>query len=241
VHLEATDQVLAAFSRLLTPAETVKAGRFRFEHLRRSWVLARGALRLLLGAYLSIDPADIRLRFGTRGKPELDMPGDIAFNLSHSGAMALFGFTQNVEIGVDIEHVHPVGDMLGIARRFYCKEETSDLMSLDPAGQEAAFFHCWTRKEAYLKAIGEGLYEPLNGFRVSLGPDEPARIVHIGNSVTAAAEWSLHDISCIPEYAGALAYRGAPRPVTMLRQISPAELLGRFSRFADLQSEGFRF
>ena len=234
VHLEAPDDVLAACLRLLTPEETSRAARFRFEPLRRSWVLARGALRLLLGGYLGVNPAGIRLQLGPRGKPRLDMPGNIAFNLSHSGNVALFGFSRNIEIGVDVEQVHPIEDMPGIARRFFCAEETSDLMALDAAAREPAFFSCWTRKEAYIKALGEGLHEPLDGFRVSLRPGEPARILHLGGSAAVAGEWTVHDISSIPGYAAALAYRASPRPVAVQPRLSPADLPGLFSAAAHL-------
>ena len=162
------------FSQLLAPDETARAARFHFDHLQRRFILSRGALRILLGHYLDIAANRIEFRYGSRGKPSLAAPAGIHFNASHSGDVALFAFTLHCEIGVDVEEMRPISDMREIASRFFCAEESTELMALPADERERAFFLCWTRKEAYLKAVGEGLYAPLNDFCVTLRPGEPA-------------------------------------------------------------------
>src|SRR5208282_2181592 len=119
-------------------------------------------LRVLLGHYLGVAPGGIEFSYGPKGKPRLAAPVDVRFNISHSGGLALFAFTLDCEIGVDVEHIRPLRDMQEIASRFFCAEEATELMSLPAHGREQAFYLCWTRKEAYLKAVGEGLSEPID-------------------------------------------------------------------------------
>jgi 4'-phosphopantetheinyl transferase len=225
VRLDAPEAVAAQFDPLLAPDERERAARFRFDHLRRSYTVARGALRVLLGRYLGADPAGIGFLYGSKGKPRLPPPAPVEFNVSHSGTLAVYAFTRDGELGVDVEQIRPLADMQGIAARFFCAEESVELMALASAVRTQAFFLCWTRKEAYLKAMGDGLSVPLDGFRVTLRPGEPASMVHLAQDAAAAAAWTLHDLSLAPEYAAALAYRDAPRPLVVFPPIEPAELL----------------
>jgi 4'-phosphopantetheinyl transferase len=234
VRMAAPDSDVARFERILAPGERDRAARFRFEDLRRKFILARAALRILLGGYLKRDPADIQFEHGPKGKPSLPEPGGIEFNASHSGGLAVFAFAKDCELGIDVEQIRPMPDMLDIANRFFCAAEAGELTSLPAHQRERAFFNCWTRKEAYIKATGEGLSAPLDEFRVTLRPDEPARFVHIANDhlandENAAADWSLHDLRLAPDYAGALAYRDAIRPVRVFPLLNAAELTGQIS------------
>ena len=180
---------------------------------------------MLLGHYLNSPPGDIQFSYGAKGKPSLAVSARVQFNMSHSGDLAMFAFTLDCEIGVDVEAIRPMPDMEVVAERFFCAEETAELMSL-PAGQrDDAFFLCWTRKEAYIKATGEGLSTPLDAFRVTLRPGEPARFVHFALDPVAAQAWSLHDLKPALQYAAALAYRDAPRPLETFRVINPKQLL----------------
>lgn len=225
VHTQAPDAVVEQFQSLLAADEIERAARFRFEHLQRSFILARGALRILLGRYLNTAPHDLEFSYGSKGKPTLSAPARLQFNASHSGALALFAFTMDCEIGVDVEVVRQTPDIEDIAKRFFCTEEAAELMSL-PAGQrDQAFFLCWTRKEAYIKATGEGLSAPLDAFRVTLRPGEPARILHFARDPIAAQAWTLHDLRPDPAYAAALAYRDSPRPLETFKVINPKQLL----------------
>ncbi len=225
VLTQAPDAVVEHFQLLLAPDETDRAGRFRFDHLRRSFILARGALRILLGRYLNTAPGGIEFGYGSKGKPALAARNALQFNASHSGDLALFAFTTDCEIGVDVERIRPMPDIEDVAKRFFCAEETAELMSL-PAGQrEHGFFLCWTRKEAYIKATGEGLSTPLDAFRVTLRPSEPAGMVHLERDPSAAQAWTLHDLTPAPGYAAALAYRDSPRPLEKFPFFNPKQLL----------------
>ena len=209
---------------LLEPEERDRAARFRFDHLQHAFILARGGLRVLLGCYLGVCPAAVQFTYGSKGKPTLS-GGSVEFNVSHSGGLAVFAFTFGCEIGVDVEQIRSLPDMLEIASQFFCVEETAELMALPAGERERAFFLCWTRKEAYIKATGDGLSAPLDSFRVALRPGAPARFVHFKHDASAAASWTLHDLSLTPAHAGALAYRDAPRSVLVQPVIESAELL----------------
>jgi len=225
VWTHAPDAVVEQFQLLLAPDETDRAGRFRFVHLQQSFILARGALRVLLGRYLNTAPGRIQFSYGSKGKPALAGLNRLQFNATHSGDLALFAFTMDCEIGVDVEQIRPMPDIEDVAKRFFCAEESAELMSL-PAGQrEHGFFLCWTRKEAYIKATGDGLSTPLDAFRVTLRPDEPAAMVHLERDPIAAHAWTLQDVSPAPGYAAALAYRDAPRPLETFPFFNPKQLL----------------
>jgi 4'-phosphopantetheinyl transferase len=225
VPTESTDDVISRFRQVLTQDETERAARFRFEHLQRSYILSRGALRVILGSYLDIDPAAIQITYTPRGKPRLALPLQMDFNASHSGGLALLGFTRNCEIGLDIELIRTISDMEQIADRFFCAEEARELNSLPTAERQRAFFLCWTRKEAYIKATGEGLSTPLDAFRVTLQPGGEARFIHIARDTSAAEAWTLHHLEPASNYVAALAYRDAPRQVHLFPAVKPADLL----------------
>jgi 4'-phosphopantetheinyl transferase len=126
---------------------------------------------------------------------------------------------------VDVERIRPVRDMAAIANRFFCPEEATELMSLDIADREKAFFLCWTRKEAYIKAIGEGLSVPLDSFRVTFLPGTPVQFHYIRHDGAIPANWNLHNLEFLPDYAGALAYPGPSRAIRLFPPVTPAELL----------------
>jgi 4'-phosphopantetheinyl transferase len=179
---------------------------------------------MLLGQYLGVRPATIQVNYGSKGKPTLGETGAVEFNASHSDGLAVFAFTFDCEIGIDVEQIRSLPDMQQIANRFFCAEEATELMLLPESERQRAFFRCWTRKEAYIKTTGEGLSTPLDGFRVTLQPEVPARLVHVQHDLSAANRWTLHDLELTPAYAGALAYCEAPRPVLLFPIIEPARL-----------------
>ncbi len=214
---------VACFRSVLSRSELERAARFRFATLRDSFILTRGALRVLLGSYLNISPDSVRFQYGANEKPALSPEKSIRFNVSHSADLAVFAFTLDCEIGVDVEHIRPVTDMASIAERFFCREEAAELLSLPDHQRRRAFFLCWTRKEAYIKALGNGLSEPLDNFRVTVDPDIPAAFIHVEHDPCAARRWTLQDLPVAPEYAAAVAYRGPARPLR-LSPIAPAAL-----------------
>jgi 4'-phosphopantetheinyl transferase len=225
VRTEAPNAIAERFQRVLAPDERDRAARFSFDHLRHSFVLAHGALRILLGRYLNTPPARIQFKYGPKGKPALAPLAPLGFNASHSGGLVVFAFTRGCEIGIDLEQIHPIEDMRDIADRFFCPEEAAELMTIPVNQRERAFFLCWTRKEAYIKAIGDGLSAPLNGFRVAMQPTQPARFIHLAQDTNAAKEWTLQDLQLASNYAAALAYRGSARRVVVSPIIDPEELL----------------
>lgn len=209
----ASPAALGQLREILAPSEKERAARFRFDHLQRSFVAARAALRILLGRYIELGPADLRFEYGANGKPLLRAAPAIHFNASHAGGIALFGFARTSEIGIDVEHIRAVADMEDVARRFFSAGEYEDLMTVETAKREQAFFRCWTRKEAYIKAVGDGLSLPLDSFRVTLRPAQPARFLHLPTGPRAVSTWTLRDLNVETGYVAALAYPGEERPV----------------------------
>ncbi|HZC59950.1 MAG TPA: 4'-phosphopantetheinyl transferase superfamily protein [Chthoniobacterales bacterium] len=224
IWLTALDAALASYRGTLSSDERDRAERYGFENLRRSYTLSRGALRILLGYYLGRPPNEIKLICGPKGKPALKDSSRIRFNVSHSGQMALYAFTLDCELGVDVEQLRKLDDTELIATRFFSAAEASELLSLQPGDRHLAFFRCWTRKEAYVKAIGDGLAIPLNRFQVTLLPGVPARFVQIAGDMGTAKDWTLHDLAVAPDYVGALAYQDSPRPVTIQATVRADEL-----------------
>lgn len=199
------------FEALLGADERERAARFYFDHVRRSFIITRGVLRCLLGRYLGTEPSSIQLEYGAQGKPALPAGTPVQFNVSHSEGWAALAFTVGCPVGIDLELIRPMPDMQRLAERFFCPEETAEIMAAPGGERERAFFSCWARKEAYVKASGEGLSAPLNGFCVSASPEMPPHIVHVGHDTSAAQAWTLHDLQLSSGYAAALAYRGGQR------------------------------
>ena len=200
VGLRPDPSAQAGLEKLLSPAELARANRFHFTKDRQAYIAAHGALRTILASYLDCGPAEIDFASGTNGKPAV---AGIQFNLSHSADLGVVAVTPDRELGVDVELVDPQRANMDVARRFFSPSEVAVLQALPTDLQPAAFFNCWTRKEAYLKAIGLGLSVPLDSFDVSLGPGEPVRLLR-----GADARWSLHSFTPAPSYLGALAIDG---------------------------------
>jgi 4'-phosphopantetheinyl transferase len=216
VRIEPADAVSHAGRSLLSPEEVGRADRFSYAHLRVFYEVSHGVLRMLLSRYLSLAPREIEFTFGYAGKPALCGDSRLRFNMSHSGGLAVYAFTLDCEIGVDIEEVREMTDIEAIAEHQFCRAEASELLGVSGARERReAFFRCWTRKESYIKTIGDGLSVPLDQFQVTFLADTPARLVHIGNDATAASAWTLHHLEPAPGYVGALAYRGEARRVTL--------------------------
>jgi 4'-phosphopantetheinyl transferase len=188
----------------LPAGEIERANRFRYPHLRDSFVAVHGTLRHLLARYLDLPPARIQLATSPHGKPVL-ASGGFHFNLSHSGTLAAIAIGATYPLGIDLEQMRPLPDLEQLARRFFCPEEAAEVLAHPEPVRTQAFYSCWTRKEAYLKATGSGLSTPLHSFRVSVSPTGPARLLHISHDAGAAASWSIQDLSLADEYAAALA------------------------------------
>lgn len=199
-------------SRLLSNDERERAERFHFEHDRRRFIVGRGALRILLGRYLRIEPAQLRFRYGLRGKPYLSKEFEgsgLAFNAAHSNELAVYAITSGREVGIDLEYIRPLPDAAQIAARFFSARENMALVSLPASQRLEAFFSCWTRKEAYIKAVGDGLARPLDQFQVSLTPGEPVQLLWVEGRAEETTRWSMEALAPAPGYVGAIAVEGS--------------------------------
>jgi len=203
IELEHSAATAAALAPILSGEELDRASRFKFSRDRNRFVICRSALRHILAETLGVDPVNLRFVTGPHGKPRL-ANGSVSFNLSHSGARALIALSHDGEIGVDIEEIRSMPDLHEVARRFFSTREAQRLCALqDPDAATRAFFECWTRKEAFIKAIGEGLTHPLDSFEVTFFPDETA-VLRIGAKQTN--RWALVNIDGIEGYAAALVF-----------------------------------
>jgi 4'-phosphopantetheinyl transferase len=192
----------------LCDEERARAARYQSPSVRHQFVTARGLLRTLLGRYLGCDPCRVAFRLGPQGKPALAGDRALHFNASHSYGLALFAVTRHCPVGVDVEQVRPFANDLDLAERFFCPPETRALRALAPEARREAFFHVWTRKEAYLKASGTGLSGGLGRVEVSVAPGEPARVVRVDGDEGSAGRWSMEALTPAPGYIGALALEG---------------------------------
>ncbi len=199
--LPQTEEEAGPFLPLLSPDEAERASRFLVSRPRAAFAGARGTLRLLLSRYLEIPPQELRFCYSAQGKPFLE-DNALCFNLSHSQGLALYAFSRRGPLGIDVEHLRPKVASAQIARRFFAPQEVAALDLIEPDRHTEAFFTCWTRKEAYLKARGEGLSLGLDSFAVSLG--EPAALVHSDQGTDECRRWRLCALHPQPGYVGAL-------------------------------------
>lgn len=200
-----------ALSRLLSAEERERAARFVFPKHRAHFTVARGVLRQLLGRYLGTSPAALSFAYGTHGKPALTEPhgeSGLRFNLSHSHQLALYAVTWEREVGIDVEYPRPGVDVERLARRFFAPQEVDGLQRLPAERRQEGFYNCWTRKEAYLKARGEGITVALDSFTVSLRPGEPAALLRCAPDPGEMARWRLHALFPGKEYVAALCAAG---------------------------------
>jgi len=197
---------------LLTCEEQRRAANFQFERDKNRFIAARGILRSIIGHYyLKSEPARVAFRSGLRGKPYLEPAFEdstLDFNQADSGGLALYAFARGHEIGIDIEYRRSLTDFMQIADSTFSAYEKQTLAGLPEEAIQTAFYNCWTRKEAFVKAIGEGLYFDLDKFDVTCRSDEPPMILRIDDSPVKAGKWRLTEINTIPGFAATLAYQG---------------------------------
>lgn len=207
--LDLAAEELARLEQTLAADERQRAGRFVFERDRSRFVAARGLLRQILAAYAGTSPEALRFRYSAKGKPALEgAEAGLEFNLAHSHGLALYAIAWRRPVGVDLERIREDVDIEGIAGRFFSPEEAAALRAMPEAERVQAFFRCWTRKEALLKAWGEGLPFGLDRFTVSLAPEE-ARILEAPFAPAEPDRWCLYPLEPAAEFLGALAVRGS--------------------------------
>lgn len=210
--LDGGSEELEHFANSLSPDEVARANRFHFEKDRNHYIVGRGLLRELLGRYLGQSPSALEFSYGEHGKPALagtNAACGFSFNLSHSSGLAVYAFSRERSLGIDVEQTRPDFATEDIARRYFSTREVEDLLTLPAQERVQAFFRCWTRKEAYIKARGAGLQIPLDSFSVSLLPGQPAQLLS-----GVDASWHLAAFKTEEGYAAALVHDGAPCPIS---------------------------
>ena len=200
IDLDADGLDLSRLADALCAEERARAALFRAERDRRRYVARRGALREILSRHLGCAPRQVRFTHNRFGKPAVDAA--IFFNTSHSGRMALYAITHNREVGCDLQWRDPSYAASQIPEHFFSPAETRALRSLPPSQQTIGFFNCWTRKEAFLKARGNGLSRRLDSFEVSLLPGEPAALLR------GCDGWSVRSFEPVPGYQAAIVAQG---------------------------------
>ena len=209
---------LAALRSALSEDECARADRFVFARDRNRYIAARGGLRQLLSAYLHMPPNEIKFGYSAFGKPSLVDPPtpSLQFNVSHSGDWALYAFALNRRVGIDIEETQRELDHETIAKSVFSTRECTELAALPAPQQRLAFYNTWTRKEAFIKAVGEGLSYALDSFSVSVRPDAPVSLTL--PDAAAEAQWKLYPLTPTPDTAGALVVEGGAAGLRLYAQ-----------------------
>jgi 4'-phosphopantetheinyl transferase len=217
--LESSEETLAYYAGLLSPEEGARASKYVFRRDRAHFILCRGILRELLGSYLSVPGKLLEISCAPQGKPVLAhclQNTDLRFNLSHSHGFAILAFAIGRDLGVDAELIRADIEAEEIARRYFSDVERAELNGLERSGRARGFFLCWTRKEAYIKARGDGLIKiSLDSFSVTLTPDAPARL-----SSADADRWSLHSLEISKRWAAALVVEGMPTRILIREHLA---------------------
>ncbi len=198
-----TSDTTQHFHHLLDDAEKYRATQFYTESLQNQFIIRRAMLRYILSAYIACHPQEITLAYAEHGKPFIaDNP--VFFNLSHSLDLVIVVITKTPATGIDIEFAKPIPDMERVARHHFSPAEQERLFALPSDEQMAAFYRCWTRKEAFIKADGRGLGIALDSFDVSLLPSEPAKLIRLRDDKTVSSRWQMRDIPLPGDYTGAI-------------------------------------
>jgi 4'-phosphopantetheinyl transferase len=217
---------LSSLEAVLSTDERARAAKYVFTRDRQAYMAARGILRSILASYVGLPPDLLVFETNCYGKPSLNAASGgerIHFNVAHSGSLALYAVRTGGEVGVDIEQVRPLADLQAIAASTFSKAENLDLQSLPRHQYQEAFFTCWTRKEAFIKAVGQGLSYGLQNFDVTLRPGEQARFRHIAGFEPQM--WSLFDLRPAAGYAAAVAVP-APESRVEVGWWNPVKVLG---------------
>jgi 4'-phosphopantetheinyl transferase len=207
VRLNVAPEVVCELMALLSASEQERACRFAFDRDRVRFIVARARLRQLLGMRLRMPPASVEITYGVHGKPAVARcppDADLHFNVSHCNDVAVYAFANGRQVGVDVEAIRVFPDADDVAARFFSCRDYEAYRKLDPRDRLAAFFNCWTRREAFIKAIGGGFAHPRDHFDVSLAPHEPAAILRVGDLRAARCGWILKSFAISPDCVGAV-------------------------------------
>lgn len=211
VGIDRFGPAIQPLSEIISSDERERAERFHFERDRKRFVAARVYLRRILGTSLGVEPQRVSFQYGPFGKPALGgefKDSSLRFNVSHSHGCAVYAVTHGREVGVDLEFIRPLDDLSTLADRNFSVEENNGLRSLPAQDRLSGFFDCWTRKEAFLKATGDGLSFPSEKFDVSLIPGPGRRPLKVRGIAAEENNWTLISLEPDPAYAAALVVEG---------------------------------
>ncbi len=220
LHIQNLDQpqdIVDHYEALLSAQELEKAYRFVFPEHQRRYIVARGRLREILAEYTGESPTDITFEYGEHGKPTLaNNQETLYFNVSHSEEMAIYAINKTCELGVDIEHIKREVDLISVAERYFTENESQKILFQQGFDQTISFFNCWTRKEAILKALGQGLSFPLKDCEITVLPNEPAQVIQVEGHSDAAKQWSIHSFTPAENFIVAVVVMGACEEFTVI-------------------------
>ena len=208
ISIIALEDRLKDLSNLLSEEEIKRAKRFHFEKDQKRYIATRSMLRKILSDYCQSEPEAQKFGSNQYGKPYLRDNGWLRFNISHSGDKILFGFTRNRELGVDIEYIKPFKNAHQIVERYFSDHEKAQFKSLPEHMKNKAFFSCWTRKEAYIKALGKGMSLPLDEFTVDFWPGTSACLLDTQHDIGQKERWTLQEIQVGENYVAAVSVEG---------------------------------
>jgi len=206
-RLATAPEAVRASATLLSGAERHRARRFAFDRDSSRFILARARLRELLAMRLGVRAEAVEFEYGAHGKPALSRrfaDSDLYFNVSHCDDVAAYAFSRGHAIGIDVEAVREISDADAIAARHFSRRENATYRTLAPSERPLGFFNCWTRKEAFSKAQGDGFGYPLDRFDVSLAPGEAARLLRVGDESGELCGWRMMSFSPAPGFVGAV-------------------------------------
>ena len=229
--LDQPPPVFHLLSQTLSSDERVRSERYYFERDQKRFITGRGILRMILSSYLRTKPGNIKFRYCSHGKPKLDEAiriNHLNFNVSHSAGLAIYAVVSEKAIGVDVEKIRPVPEAEQIALDLFSHWECEIFHLLPETAKLEAFFNCWTRKEAYLKARGGGLALALDQFAVSFIPGEAARLLRVGEDLQETTCWSISAFKPAPGYVAALAVQGCGWKITYWSWGMPQVAFGRY-------------
>ena len=226
-RLDPRTEAVAGLAQWLSDEERRRADRYDFDRDRRRFIVARARLRQLLALRLMTRPEAVELVYRAHGKPALahgSNDRDWRFSVSHCDEIAVYAFSQGREVGIDIEAIREVRDADAIVSQFFSRCEQEAYRALDPGAKRLGFFNCWTRKEAFLKALGHGLSHPLDCFDVSLAPGEPAGILRVKNTPGCDSGWSLESFTPSPGFVAAVVTQRRAPGVEGAASLPPASI-----------------
>jgi 4'-phosphopantetheinyl transferase len=216
INLIRPSKEIARLQEMLSDDEKQQSARFHFAHDQRRFIVRRAVLRQLLAVQLGLHPEEIKIDSANFQKPKIAAPQNsdgLRFSCSHSADWALIALAQNRDVGVDVEQHRPLPDAGDLARNFFSDFEIAEFERLPEPARTEGFFNCWTRKEAFVKAIGLGLAYPLKKFSVTLAPGRPAALVDTAGDSAARKNWLMASLDVAPAHSAALVFEAGPSAI----------------------------